>query len=62
MSVLLTVMFSSHLEIARKAARCCECNTVWRCICSMPASPGPPLQPHCQQLLLALGGSARHHP
>lgn len=52
MSVLLTVMFSSHLETALKAARRCERTTAWSCICSMPASPGPPRWPHCQQLPL----------
>lgn len=62
MSALLTVMFSSHLEIALKAARRCEHAAVWSRICSAPASPGPPHRPCCQQLPLALGGSARHRP
>lgn len=62
MSALLTVMFSSHLEIALKAARHCEHTAAWSRICSTPASPGPPRWPRCQQLPLALGGSARRHP
>lgn len=62
MSVLLTVMFSSHLEIGLKAARCCEHTAACSRICSTPASPGPPCWPHCQQLPLTLGGSAQRQP
>lgn len=42
MSMLLTVMLSSHLEIALKAGRCCKHTAAWSRICSMPANPGPP--------------------
>lgn len=48
MSVLLTVMFSSHLEIALKAARRCEHNAARSRICSTPPCPGPPHRP-CRQ-------------